>query len=164
MALELARRSLALGAPEAALQEAREAEQSAADAALAAEAVGVQALALLVLGRPVEAEQLLAAARPRARGAAELQLLSAQSSCALAQQQVAQARQRAQEGGTRGCFSLGSLVVDHGFCPLTPRSKGNVAHQLDEFSPFQACSCSSRAPSGTRSFTCSYSSRWVTPS
>eukprot|EP00913_Durusdinium_trenchii_P005385 g5020.t1 len=105
MALETARRSLDTGAPEAALSEAKQVADAALasnDLRLAAEAISLQSLALLKTQRLVEARQLLqqqlSVTRTAGHQAAELILLAASSSAALAQNDLPTAKMTAEEG------------------------------------------------------------------
>eukprot|EP00435_Cladocopium_sp_Y103_P057344 s103_g19.t1 len=103
--LENARRSLSTSAPEAALSEAKEVAQVARennDLQLLAEAVSLQSLAHLALQRVLEAQELLqqslSAARSAGHDGAQLILLAASSSAALAADDRARARMMADEG------------------------------------------------------------------
>lgn len=103
--LENARRSLSTSAPEAALSEAKEVAQAARDnndLQLLAEAVSLQSLANLALQRVSEAQELvqqtLGAARSAGHDVAQLILLAAASSAALAADDRARARMMADEG------------------------------------------------------------------
>lgn len=104
--LENARRSLSGLAPEAALSEAKEvaeAARGANDWQLLAEAVSVQSLALLASQRLLEAHQLLQqhlSSAVAGHDVAQLILLSASSSVALANSEAAKAKMLAEEGLT----------------------------------------------------------------
>lgn len=104
--LENARRSLSGLAPEAALSEAKEvaeAARGANDWQLLAEAVSVQSLALLGSQRLLEAQQLLQqhlSSAVAGHDVAQLILLSASSSVALANSEAAKAKMLAEEGLT----------------------------------------------------------------
>ncbi|CAJ1391027.1 unnamed protein product [Effrenium voratum] len=120
--LEAARRSLGASAPETALREAKEvadAARGSGDHLLLAEAVSLQALCLL--SSPVEAQQLLEAELGKARGAghrpAELLLLGAASSAALARSDASSAKRAAAEGLELG-RKLGSAFQAENRKPL----------------------------------------------
>ncbi|CAJ1332360.1 unnamed protein product, partial [Effrenium voratum] len=120
--LEAARRSLGASAPETALREAKEvadAARGSGDHLLLAEAVSLQALCLL--SSPVAAQQLLEAELGKARDAghrpAELLLLGAASSAALARSDASSAKRAAAEGLELG-RKLGSAFQAENRKPL----------------------------------------------
>mmetsp|Transcript_55635 Transcript_55635/g.124142 ORF Transcript_55635/g.124142 Transcript_55635/m.124142 type:complete len:556 (+) Transcript_55635:29-1696(+) len=103
--LDSARLSLAKGAPEETLREAREvaaAARSSGASQLVVESVSLQSLALLATGRAVEAEQLLGSELNTCRGSgdhlAEATLLVAQSNVSLASGDASKALRFASEG------------------------------------------------------------------